>query len=110
MFGADLASGFGFPFSSLVVVLAAGFMLATCAELLVHALHLKAAYRHSALVAILGIVAATSSLWAVLKADEASSGLHGVLGLFIAYAVAAVLAVWLGASTGEWLWNVRKSG
>ena len=110
MFGADLAPGFSFSFSSLFAVLAAGFVLAACAELLVHALHLKAVHRHAALVVILGVIAATSSVWAVLKADEASPGLHGVLGIFIAYAVAAVLAVWLGASTGEWLWNVRKSG
>lgn len=111
LFSEDLYPWLGhdFPYSGLVYGLTLMFLLAAFAQASSQAFKLEPGYRAMALIMILGVVTLLSSLWAASRLSVNHPEVHGLLSIFAINALLGVVAVWLGALTGEWLWHIGKS-
>ncbi|MGH8548464.1 MAG: fluoride efflux transporter CrcB [Methylococcales bacterium] len=101
--------GHDFPYSGLLCGLALMFLLATLFQVMGQAVKLEPSYRAMALITILGVVTVLSSSWAASRLSVIHPEIHGLLSIFAINALLGVVAVWLGALAGDWLWHIGKS-
>ncbi|MGH8509223.1 MAG: fluoride efflux transporter CrcB [Gammaproteobacteria bacterium] len=111
LFTTDLYPWWGhdFPYTIWLSVMILMFLLAALCEVIGHAAQLEPVYRGMALLILLGGATIAFSLWAATRLDGEQVAFHGLLSIVAVNAVAGGAVVWLGASAGDWLWQISKS-
>lgn len=99
----------GLPVTGFVIAGVSAFACATGLLLLVNALTITPVRSVVALVMLVGVTTVLSTLWLVFRLPESRLDVGGLLGLFAINAIGTTVVVWLGASTGNWLWQLNQS-
>jgi CrcB protein len=111
IFATDLYPWLGhdFPYGGLALSLGVAFVLALVTEFVFNHLNLPVPYRAIILIGLLGLLTVTATLWLAFQLSEIRLEFHGLLGIFAVTAMLGIMAVWLGAFMGNWLWHIRQS-
>lgn len=101
--------GHGLPYLDLTKGWLAAFFLVVLAELLFNTLSFTPERQAVVLILLLGVLTIASTLWLAFNLSEIRLEFHGLLSLFAINTLFGVAMVWLGKSTGNWLWQLGLS-